>query len=206
MKNYIISSTIILLIASGLYSLLRDVKPSGIVRTEPEIVDFSKLYESIPYKFSIYLPKKYSINENYSYSFIPDRNIDGVSFGIEESDYKGINLSKDSYISVEMISNQTIPCKVESFLNNVTYYGEIEEQDNHIFAVASTSEAAAGNRYEQTVYVTPVANGCSAIRYFIHYTVVENYPEGAVKEFDRDELLRKFDTIRKSIKYFDKII
>jgi hypothetical protein len=206
MKNYIISSTIILLIASGLYSLLRDVKPSGIVRTEPEIVDFSKSYESIPYKFSLYLPKKYSINEDHSYPSIYENSINGVSFGIEEDDYRGTNLSKDSYISVEMISDANIPCQVESFLDNVIYSGVIEEQDNHIFAVASTSDAGAGNRYEQTVYVTPVANGCSAIRYFIHYTVVENYPEGTVKEFNKDELLKKFDSIRKSIKYFDKII
>ncbi len=202
MKNFIISSIVILLIAFGVYWLLKDMKPTGMVKTQPEIQDFSKSYESFPYKFSIYLPKKYSINENYSYPFLPSRSINGVSFGIEEDDYKGTNLSKDSYISVEMVSDTSIPCNVESFLDNVSYDGTVEEQDNHIFAVASSTDAAAGNRYEQIVYVTPVNNGCSAIRYFIHYGVFENYPEGSIVEFDKQKLINKFDAIRKSNKYY----
>ncbi len=202
MKNFIISSIIIILIASGAYWILKDVKPKGVVKTEPQIQDFSKSFESFPYKFSIYLPKKYSINENYAYPFIADREIKGVSFGIEEDDYRGTNLSKDSYISVEMISDPNLSCNVESFLNNVIYNGNIEEQDNHIYAVASTTDAAVGNRYEEIVYVTPVDSGCSAIRYFIHYGAIENYPEGTITEFDRQKLFNKFDAIRKSIKYY----
>ncbi len=205
MKNFIISSIVILLISLGVYLLLKDVRPSGMVKTQPEIQDFSKYYESFKYRFSLYLPKQYPINEDYSYLFIPDvpeYSIDGVSFGIEESDYKGTNLSKDSYISVEMISDTSIPCNVEAFLDNVNYDGTVEEQDNHIFAVASSSSAGAGNRYEQTVYVTPVNTGCSAIRYFIHYTIFENYPEGSIVEFDKRKLLNKFDSIRKSIKFY----
>lgn len=36
-------------------------------------------------------------------------------------------------------------------------------------------------------------------RYYIHYTNVENYPEGTVREFDRAVLLAAFDTIRDSV-------
>lgn len=201
MRNYIISSLFIILIFATIYTFVKDIKPEGIIKQEPEIQDFPKFYESLKYKFSIYLPKKYTINEDYTYSFVPDSLIEGVSFGIEEDDYKGTNLSKDSYMSVEVISDRNIPCKVESFINNVVYSGVVEEQDNHIFAVASSTDAGAGNRYEQTVYVTPIEAGCSAIRYFIHYGAIENYPVDTIKEFDRQKLLNKFDAIRKSIKY-----
>lgn len=199
MRNYLISSLIILAIFVGLYLFIKDVKPSGIVKTEPEIEDFSKSYESLIYKFSIYIPKKYSINEEYKYTPNPKIDIKGVSFGIEEEDYKGTNLSKGSYISVENISDNSIPCAVESFLDGVNYSGVVEEQDNHIYAVASTTGAGAGNIYEETVFVTPGSNGCMAIRYFIHYNTFENYPEGSIIRFDRDKLLSKFDAIRKTI-------
>ncbi len=201
MRNYIISSLFIILISATVYTFIKDIKPEGIIKQEPEIQDFPKLYESLKYKFSIYLPKKYTIDEDYKYAFMPDNSISGVSFAIEEDDYKGTNLSKDSFISVENISDTNISCAVESFLDNVIYSGIIEEQDNHIFAVASSTDAGAGNRYEQTVYVTPVEGGCSAIRYFIHYGAFENYPIDTIKEFDRQKLLNKFDAIRKSIKY-----
>jgi hypothetical protein len=133
--------------------------------------------------------------------FLPDQSINGVSFGIEEEDYKGTNLSPDSYISVEMISSKENSCNVQLFLNNVVYDGTVEELDNHIYAVASSSGAAAGNRYEETIYVTPINNSCFAIRYFIHYGLYENYPPESIREFDKQELLNKFDAIRKSIKY-----
>ena len=38
-----------------------------------------------------------------------------------------------------------------------------------------------------------------AVRYFIHSSNIGNYPEGAVREFDRQALLNQFDQIRRSL-------
>jgi len=46
-------------------------------------------------------------------------------------------------------------------------------------------EGAAGNRYEEQVWALKDSSPCFAVRYFIHSTVVENYPEGTVIEFDK---------------------
>ena len=67
------------------------------------------------------------------------------------------------------------------------------------YSVASSTGAAAGNRYEETVYALPGTNHCIAVRYFIHYGVIENYPVGLVREFDKKSLLKEFDTIRRTL-------
>ena len=59
--------------------------------------------------------------------------------------------------------------------------------------------AAAGNRYEETVYTLPGTNPCIAVRYFIHYGVFQNYPAGTVREFDQQALLASFDAIRHTL-------
>jgi len=35
--------------------------------------------------------------------------------------------------------------------------------------------------------------------YFVHYGAIENYPQGAVKEFDKAGLLSLFDQIRQTL-------
>ncbi|HVS79986.1 MAG TPA: hypothetical protein VHF05_03315, partial [Candidatus Paceibacterota bacterium] len=67
------------------------------------------------------------------------------------------------------------------------------------YSVASSTGAGAGNRYEETVYALPGTNPCVGVRYFVHYGVIENYPAGAVKEFDRQSLLSTFDSMRKTL-------
>jgi len=61
---------------------------------------------------------------------------------------------------------------------------------------ARRTEAAVGNRYEETVYAMPGTSPCVAVRYFIHWTIIENYPPGAVTAFDRQALLDRFDAMR----------
>ena len=47
--------------------------------------------------------------------------------------------------------------------------------------------------------ITPVQNGCMAVRYFVHYGAIGNYPEGEVREFDRAALFAQFDRIRRTL-------
>ncbi len=61
--------------------------------------------------------------------------------------------------------------------------------------------AAAGNRYDTTSY-RAVRNGqCYAVEYTIHYSVFENYPKGAVKEFDEAKATMALDEIAKSFQF-----
>lgn len=202
MKYYILSCAILLSIFYYGYHTLKDNLPKGAVKRESILNSRNsnsdtKTYKSYLYNFTITLPKKYSINENYSY--ISNYLIKGISFKVDDSDYSGTNLSKDSYISVEKIDNTNISCSVDTFLNNHSEPVVFEELNNHIYSIATSSEAAAGNRYDQKIFVTPVVDGCIAVRYFIHYSAFENYPEGAIKEFNVQALLNKFDSIRKSL-------
>jgi hypothetical protein len=68
-----------------------------------------------------------------------------------------------------------------------------------LYSVASSTGAAAGNRYDETVYALPGTNPCIAVRYFIHYGVIENYPAGTVRAFDEAALRSEFDAIRRTL-------
>jgi hypothetical protein len=67
------------------------------------------------------------------------------------------------------------------------------------YSVASSTGAGAGNRYEEWVWAIPGSSPCTAVRYYIHYGVLENYPAGAVQQFDETALHNEFDAIRRSL-------
>ncbi|HEV7448995.1 MAG TPA: hypothetical protein VGP13_00440 [Candidatus Paceibacterota bacterium] len=111
----------------------------------------------------------------FSVSYPQGYSANGAVFTIPASLYQGTNLSSDTSISVVDIP-QGQDCKD-----------------------ASSTDAGAGNRYEETVFATPIASGCLAVRYFVHYGAIENYPQDAVREFDRQALLAQFDAIRATL-------
>jgi hypothetical protein len=49
------------------------------------------------------------------------------------------------------------------------------------------------------VYAVEGSAPCTAVRYFLHSTNIGNYPEGAVREFDRAGLRAAFDAVRNSL-------
>jgi hypothetical protein len=150
--------------------------------------------------FSIHYPKGYTVDEKYVYQgFGPGNEITGVKFTIPQDVAKGTNLASDTYLSVETRVGAT-KCTAGQFIDLVN--GAHENQvayNGMIYSVASSTGAAAGNRYEETVYVFGTPRGCMAVRYSIHYGVFGNYPPGTVKEFDRGALLREFDAMRQSL-------
>lgn len=148
--------------------------------------------------FSLRLPTGYTTDESYKYQALgPGKDINGVKFTIPGSLAKGTNLSGDSYISVEEIPNVK-NCSADRFLENAVNVQTVNE-NNTIYSVASSTGAAAGNRYEETVYAITGTNPCIAVRYFIHYGVIENYSAGGVKEFNKPVLLKQFDAIRRTL-------
>jgi hypothetical protein len=165
--------------------------------TEDAVVPM-QVYLNRAYGFSISAPDDFSIDEKYRYQELgPGKDISGVKFTIPQSAATGTNLNSDSYISVEEITN-ALACTANLFLEAVTVRTIVDGDTT--YSVGSSTDAAAGNRYEETVYALPGTNHCFAVRYFIHYGVIENYPAGAVREFVRGALLAQFDAIRRTLR------
>jgi len=159
-----------------------------------------EIYASSLSGFSMRYPTGYTVKKDYVYQQLgPGKDINGISFTIPESMAKGTNLGADSYLSVEKISNSST-CDASLFLDPVLLgKSTIISDDNVDYSMASSTGAGAGNRYEETVYAISGTNPCLAIRYFIHYSVLENYPVGAVKAFDHAQIIKEFDAMRRSI-------
>jgi hypothetical protein len=175
----------------------------GCIKIVPEPAEsgLSQIYSSGSEGFSLRFPKDYTVDGSYRYQELgPDKDIVGIKFTIPAACTAWTNLSPDSYLSVEEIPQVMPPaqeCSAELFLERAT---AVEVTDRGItYSVASSIGAGAGNRYEETVYAFLGTNPCIAVRYFIHYGVIENYPEGAVHEFDKQALLNQFDAIRRTL-------
>jgi hypothetical protein len=160
-------------------------------------VSLTQTYKSSTYKFTLNYPALYTVDRSYTYQALgPGKDIHGVKFTIDPSLAKGTNLSTDSYISVESMPHRT-SCSATSFVSDGTKATTIT--DNGVtYSFAKTGDAGAGNRYDETVYALPGTNSCLAVRYFIHYGVIENYPP-TVKAFDKKALTDQFDQIRKTL-------
>lgn len=193
---------------NGVMVLENDVEKSyvGCIAIAPESSELPQVYSNSAKGFSIRLPADYTIDESYKYQeFGPNKDISGVKFTIPASVAAGTNLSTDAYVSVEEIPNvnpQTDECSAKLFLENEMATSTVVEGDT-TYSVASSIGAGAGNRYAETVYVLAGTSAsrrtCIAVRYFVHYGVFENYPAGAVREFDNPALLAQFDSIRRSL-------
>lgn len=148
--------------------------------------------------FSIRYPEGVTIDDSYRYQAGgPGKDIGGTRFTIPTALTAGTNLSQDSYLSIEEIP-QTKTCDAVLFLDQGEPSHLIKEE-NKDYSVASSVGAAAGNRYEETVYALPDTNPCVAVRYFVHYGALQNYPTGTVKEFDKKALLELFDAMRRTL-------
>ena len=157
--------------------------PSSLVM--PEAAELTQVYQDAEHKFSIRYPEGFTVDEKYQYQNMgPGKAIDGTKFTIPTAMATGTNLSLDSYVSVEHMSTST-PCEAARFLEHRADIETIQDM-GVTYSVASSSDAAAGNRYEETVYVLPQSSLCLAVRYFIHYGAYENYPGDSIKEFDEE--------------------
>ena len=187
-------------IAFNLGKQVAQVNEIEPIRVANNSENLSQFYENKTLGFSIQYPAGYTVDDTYQYQELgPGKDISGVKFTIPLSIKAGTNLSSDSYVSVEEIPGAINSCSAEIYLDSATPVGYADE-GGHRYSVASSNGAGAGNRYEETVYATPIDGGCLAVRYFIHYGVIDNYPAGTVKEFDKQALLNQFDAIRQTLK------
>jgi len=169
------------------------------IEIAPNPGNLPQTYSDSANGFSIRYPAGYRIDNEYRYQALgPEKEIGGIKFIIPQEMGTGTNLSSnDTGVSIEEISNIQ-NCDASLFVYPNTKITSID--DNGItYSIASTSDAGAGNFYEETVWAFPGTNPCKAIRYLIHSTNIGNYTPGTTKEFDRKTLIEQFDAIRKSL-------
>ena len=169
--------------------------------TEPEIdTSLWQVYENNLIGFSIRLPSLVAASsdaypQSYGLTEVRD-NI--VKFVIPPSMVTGTNLSTDSYLGIERLPTAT-SCKAEAFFADPNVVSKSLTEGATTYSVVVGTDAAAGNRYEETIYALTGSQPCLAVRYFLHYGSIENYPSGTVTEFDKAALLKEFDAIRRSL-------
>ncbi len=164
--------------------------------------------------FSLRYPTGFTVDKSYHYQALgPGKDIVGTKFTIPASMAAGTNLGSDSYISVEQIpltvpkadvsvnTTTIIPlattCTASLFIPNTK--PQTVTDAGVTYSVSSTTGAGAGNRYEETVSAIPGTNPCIGVRYFVHYSVFENYPAGSIKQFNKAALIVVFDAIRRTL-------
>jgi membrane-bound inhibitor of C-type lysozyme len=171
----------------------------GCISVVKDPGNLPQVYSSGSEGFSIRYPAGYALDEHYTYTGLgPVRTIVGTKFTIDPAIASGTNLASDSYVSVEPMPGAVDSCSAEIYLADAHSAGFIDEGGRR-YSVATSTGAGAGNRYEEVVFATPVTGGCMAVRYLIHYGVLENYPAGAVEAFDHAKLISQFDAIRRTL-------
>lgn len=172
----------------------------GCIETAINPGTLPKVYSNSEYGFSIRYPENFKVEENYIYGNLgPHKEIYGVKFVIDPNIATSTNLSQDSYVSVEEIPETNL-CDASLFLSLPKGQTPVSLDENGTtYSFASTTGAGAGNRYEEQVFVLPGTRPCVAVRYYVHTTAVENYPEGTVSLYNRAALLATFNSIRKTL-------
>jgi hypothetical protein len=136
-------------------------------------------------------------NREYIYTGLgDDKQIRGAAFVVPNSAVAGTNLSADTKISVEVITNQP-SCSAGLFLPG--FHSEGLTEYGVAYTYAHREEAAASNRYEEHVYALTKASPCVAVRYFIHSTNPAVYETGTITEYDRENLMAIFDLMRRTL-------
>jgi membrane-bound inhibitor of C-type lysozyme len=173
---------------------------TGCVAEAPDPGGLPQVYSDGTAGYSFRYPTAFALDTSYQYQELgPGKVINGVKVTIPADFASGTNLSPDSYLSVEQLPNVQ-DCEASLFLDGGAGVSTSTITDGDTtYSIASSTGAGAGNRYEEIVYALPGSNPCTAVRYFIHYGVLDNYPAGTVGAFDEAGLLAQFDKIRRTL-------
>jgi hypothetical protein len=155
--------------------------------------------------FTVRYPSDFLMTTAYVYTNLgPEVTIPGVKFTIPATMATGTNLSTDTYISIEHATGTA--CDASGFVDSGRIATSSVRVGDTTYSFASSSDAAAGNWYEELVYVFPTNNQCLAIRYVVHSSAIENYDADTVRIFDRTSLLSLFDQIRDSVVFEPRVV
>lgn len=149
--------------------------------------------------YSVIYPQNFTKDELYAYTAFEKKPINGVKFSVPMEMATGTNLSADSYIAIEQLPRAQ-NCTGDIYLLANVKAIQLTEGTT-VYSIATSSEAGAGNLYEEQVYALADSDPCTAVRYFIHSTNIENFEAGVAREYDRAALLKAFDEIRRSLTF-----
>ncbi len=168
------------------------------VRVAPDPGGLPRIFLGAAKGFSIRYPADYTVDTAYRYQALgPGEQIPGVAFSVPASLARGTNLSADSHLSVETMPSAG-DCTAARFLGGGVHDSTVSDAGT-TYSFARRTDAGAGNRYQEMVYAVPGTSPCLAVRYLIHWTVLENYPSGTVTAFDRPALLNRLDAMRRTL-------
>lgn len=188
----------ILVVVGGYYVLKGNFgqAPEAAVEDNTTLAPTTSTYATSTY--SLEYPPEFTIDPDFSNTSVSaSKPIAGVKLTIPMTMATGTNLSADSFMSIEQLPRAK-SCTADIYLAANVRSATVTDFGKQ-YSIASSSDAGAGNRYEEIVYAYPESQPCTAVRYFIHSTAIENYPEGTVREYDRAALIDTFDTIRRSL-------
>lgn len=202
--RYFIGVVVLALVAVGAYYAW-DAYGGSVQQENPETPEIPEQISSARYAtstFSIEYPGNFTVDESYAYEGVPNKPISGVKFTVPAELTAATNLSPDSGISVEWLPRANACTGDIYILANVSAH-EMKTAST-TYSVATTTEGAAGNTYEEHVYAIPESDPCTAVRYLIHTSNFTNYGPGEegspeIREYDHGSLLRTFDGIRDSL-------
>lgn len=187
-----------ILVVVGGYYLLKGNGASAPVEMDDQeaVVPTTAVFATSTY--SVTYPTSFTVDPNFQNTSVSAaKPIAGVKFTIPETHATGTNLSADSFVSIEQLPRAK-SCTGDIYLAANVLARSVS--DNGVtYSVATSTEGAAGNRYEEMVFAIAGSKPCTAVRYHVHSTAIENYPAGSVREFDRAALIAAFDQIRTSL-------
>ncbi len=197
-KIFIAIAAVIIVLGGALYYIGRSAPKSTLGSSQALQQQQMATTTYTGSTFTISYPTDFTVDPAFSNEEVSVKKpISGVRFTIPEATATGTNLGADTFLSVEWLPRAK-QCTGDIYLQQ-----NVKSQDftdgGIVYSMASTTGAAAGNRYEEEVFAIPNSSPCTAVRYFIHYSDISNYPAGAVQEFDSTKLMSTFDTMRRSL-------
>ena len=155
-------------------------------------------YTSQTLRYRIAYPANWTIDTHYVFDALgPGKEIHGIAFTIPAGMTTGTNLAGDTKLSVESLpGNNCAPLQFVDPADDV----HTVQADGRTYVEATSQDAGVGNRYDTELFVIEGTSPCLAVRYFIHYSAIENFDPGTVKAFDRDRLIAAFDAIRATLR------
>lgn len=196
MLKYVVGLIVIILVAVGGFYFWNPGTRGAPSESAPAVEE-SVMNTYATSTFSVSYRADFTVNDAYAYEGVPKKPISGVKFTVSANIVAGTNLSSDSGVSIESLPRAK-NCTGDIYLFD-TVRPVSMTMGSTTYSVATTSDAGAGNFYEEQVYAIEGSSPCTAVRYFIHSLNIGNFEPGVVIEFDRATLLSAFDAIRDSL-------
>lgn len=197
---FIIGALVIVLVGVGYYVWTQyapkaEVTPQTVVQNTPQEPSVNT-YASSTMGIAIEYPTAFMLQDPYAYTGFEGKPINGVKLNIPAEVTQGTNLAADSGISIEQLPRARA-CTGDIYIKANVKPTRISD-GNATYSVATSTETASENTYEEMVFAIESSSPCTAIRYFIHSSEIANFATGT-RAFDRAALVAAFDTIRRSL-------